>query len=201
MRRHFAVTSNARHMARWQLAFPQGRVCLPSELAPLNRGDCCWLLAEQGWSEHMAALVQRGAIIVVMAGNPNSKQAFQALAAGARGYVHLLSPATLLHQVETVVTNQGLWVGSDILAQVAGAAFSALGGDVNNIRDDQLKALTEREHAVALAVANGRTNKEVARELGITERTVKAHLSAVFRKLEVRDRLQLVRMLAAAEQR
>lgn len=196
MHRHFAVASNSEPMARWQHAFPQGRACLPTELGCIGSGDCTWLLAEEGWPEHTANLAHRGAIIVVMAGNPTSAQAFRALAAGARGYVHVLSSAHVLKRVETVVTNQGLWVGSDILAQVAGAAFSALGGDANTIPDNRLNGLTQRERSVALAVANGRTNKEAARELDITERTVKAHLSAVFRKLEVRDRLQLVRLLA-----
>lgn len=55
-----------------------------------------------------------------------------------------------------------------------------------------LVGLTPRENAVAKAVAAGQSNKEVARQLDITERTVKAHLSAVFTKLGVRDRLHLV---------
>ncbi|UUA74872.1 helix-turn-helix transcriptional regulator [Cellvibrio sp. QJXJ] len=54
-----------------------------------------------------------------------------------------------------------------------------------------LNLLTGRERAVAELVAAGKTNKEVARELDITERTVKAHLGASFEKLGVRDRLQL----------
>lgn len=194
--RHFALTTAAASLARWQQAFPHGRICRPQELAVIGDGDCVWLVTADDWLATMAELARRGAIVVAMAGNPSSEQTFQALAAGARGYVHLLSPATLLHQVETVVTNQGLWVGSDLLAQVAGTAFGALGGDATAIREDKLQALTTREREVALAVANGRTNKEAARELDITERTVKAHLSAVFRKLEVRDRLQLVRLLA-----
>jgi len=52
--------------------------------------------------------------------------------------------------------------------------------------------LTPRERDVAIEVAHGATNKEVAQRLNITERTVKAHLGAVFEKLGVRDRLQLV---------
>jgi DNA-binding NarL/FixJ family response regulator len=44
---------------------------------------------------------------------------------------------------------------------------------------------------VADEVVQGRTNKEIAVTLGITERTVKAHLGAIFAKLGVRDRLQL----------
>ncbi|MBK7686047.1 MAG: helix-turn-helix transcriptional regulator [Rhodocyclaceae bacterium] len=51
--------------------------------------------------------------------------------------------------------------------------------------------LTAREQQVACAVAGGASNKEVARTLNITERTIKAHVSAIFQKLGARDRLHL----------
>lgn len=51
--------------------------------------------------------------------------------------------------------------------------------------------LTVREQEVAMAVAKGASNKEIARQLDITERTVKAHVGAILDKLKVRDRLQL----------
>ncbi len=51
---------------------------------------------------------------------------------------------------------------------------------------------------MARAVSAGRSNKEVADKMFISERTVKAHLGAIFEKLGVRDRLQLVLRLAAA---
>jgi len=56
---------------------------------------------------------------------------------------------------------------------------------------DQLVALSRREKEVALAAAAGASNKEIARALGITERTVKAHLSAIFKSLGIRNRVQL----------
>jgi DNA-binding NarL/FixJ family response regulator len=56
---------------------------------------------------------------------------------------------------------------------------------------DWAAPLTERERQVAQAVAAGASNKEIARQLGITERTIKAHTGAIFEKLAVRDRLQL----------
>ena len=55
----------------------------------------------------------------------------------------------------------------------------------------QLNDLTARELMVAEQVAHGASNREIAQRLEITERTVKAHLSAIFEKLEVRDRVQL----------
>jgi DNA-binding NarL/FixJ family response regulator len=53
------------------------------------------------------------------------------------------------------------------------------------------KDLTDREKQVASTLAGGASNKEIARALGITERTVKAHVGAILEKLQVRDRLQL----------
>jgi DNA-binding NarL/FixJ family response regulator len=60
--------------------------------------------------------------------------------------------------------------------------------------------LSARELQVAQAVAEGRSNKEVADLLSISERTVKAHLGAVFEKLGIRDRLQLVLFAASVRQ-
>lgn len=51
--------------------------------------------------------------------------------------------------------------------------------------------LTQREHEIATLVGNGESNKQIAQRLSITERTVKAHLTEIFRKLDVADRLKL----------
>jgi two-component system NarL family response regulator len=60
----------------------------------------------------------------------------------------------------------------------------------NNVKH-VLHDLTPREREIALSVSGGLSNKEVARQLAITERTVKAHLSNVFEKLNVKDRMAL----------
>ncbi|EWM44510.1 bacterial regulatory s, luxR family protein [Bordetella holmesii 70147] len=51
--------------------------------------------------------------------------------------------------------------------------------------------MTAREDTVARHASAGQSNAQIAEQLGITERTVKAHLSAVFEKVGVADRLQL----------
>jgi DNA-binding NarL/FixJ family response regulator len=51
--------------------------------------------------------------------------------------------------------------------------------------------LTAREYEVALEVGYGANNKEIAEKLAVSERTVKAHLTSIFEKLALRDRVQL----------
>ncbi|KPI02478.1 two component transcriptional regulator, LuxR family [Actinobacteria bacterium OK074] len=60
--------------------------------------------------------------------------------------------------------------------------------------DPRLRALSEREHEVLLAVAQGWTNTEIAEQLVLTESTVKKHVGRVLAKLGARDRVQAVIM-------
>jgi DNA-binding NarL/FixJ family response regulator len=62
----------------------------------------------------------------------------------------------------------------------------------------RLQALTRREREIADLVGNGESNKEIARRLDITERTVKAHLTEIFRKLRIADRLKLALVITEA---
>ncbi|RDB42052.1 DNA-binding response regulator [Halomonas sp. DQ26W] len=197
---HFFVCHGRDEIPRWRMAFPESSWVGPTQaMEQVGRGDMAWVMSNlDGWETLVRDLADRGAILVVLSYTPDPAQASLALIAGARGYAHALSPATLLRQVALVTTNQGIWVLPELLTSVVGGTFKALGGRAR-MQGDVLGALTERERTVAVAVAEGRTNKEVARELDITERTVKAHLGAIFRKLGIRDRMQLVLRLSQQE--
>ena len=116
--------------------------------------------------------------------------------AGASGYLHYLAVVPVLQQVSQVVEVGGLWLGVDLMRQLVFATANIIQVAPEKVHLDLLSA---REQDVAKAVAAGKSNKEVARELDITERTVKAHLSAVFDKLHVRDRLHLVLVLSGRQ--
>ncbi|SDK85570.1 regulatory protein, luxR family [Modicisalibacter muralis] len=200
MNRHLFVSKGRDDIPRWSEAFPGARQCSPQQVrAQAGAGDHVWIMTDiEDWPGLTERLVQRGAILVALSHQPNATQAFQALNAGARGYAHALSAPALLRQVALVTVNQGLWVWPELLRQVVGSTYRALGG-ASQANTQALACLTARERDVALAVAAGNSNKEVARKLEITERTVKAHLGAVFRKLRVRDRMQLILTLSGQE--
>src|SRR5690554_2129709 len=191
------VSHKRADLPRLRCAFADIRHLTPVQAANMaQKGNQAWLMTDStAWPELVTALAERGVIVVVMSLTPSEAEAMQALQAGARGYLHALSPAELLQQAALVTANQGVWVPAELLSKVVGGVFIRLGG-TDSLAQDSLASLTERERAVAMAVVEGRSNKEVARQLDITERTVKAHLGAIYRKLGVRDRMQLVLKMA-----
>lgn len=92
-------------------------------------------------------------------------------------------------QLIELISKGQSWYPPYLLAEV----FSIAHKRVNRLTDEQqLQELTSREKQIALSVAEGKSNKLVAREYGISERTVKAHLTHIFEKLQVKDRVALV---------
>ena len=81
-----------------------------------------------------------------------------------------------------------IWAGRQVTEHLLSRALPSA---VSELADARFQRLTARESEIATQVAAGRSNKLIAAEYGISERTVKAHLSAIFEKLGVRDRVQL----------
>jgi DNA-binding NarL/FixJ family response regulator len=75
------------------------------------------------------------------------------------------------------------------------ASADGLVAQISSNKTVSLDELTKRECQVAKAVADGLSNREIAARLSISERTVKARLTSVFQKLNVRDRVQLALLL------
>ena len=179
---------------RWLQAFPSARICTTAPMA--NETEMVWLLLRDELSFiQIQSLSATGVRVVAMTAVENSQEARQALEAGANGYVHYLAVPQVLEQVAQVVAAGGMWLGADLMRQLMLATARLLPPTAAPKVD--LSLLTSREKSVAELVAAGKSNKEVARDLDITERTVKAHLGATFEKLQVRDRLQLVLVLSA----
>jgi DNA-binding NarL/FixJ family response regulator len=133
--------------------------------------------------------------IVALSGQPDEKEGLAALKMGALGYCDRAIAPALLRKALEAVQNGEVWVGRKLtshLLEELSALNEALGeraspGDI----DRRLEGLTPRERAIVAELGAGASNKEIAQKFAVTERTVKAHLTAVFRKLGISGRLQV----------
>ena len=176
---------------RWQQAFTH--IVRLESLPPIIPTNAVfWVYLGDTALEDIALISAQGQKVIALTAQETPQEARLVVEQGANGYLHYFAVPELLVQVAGVVEAGGLWLGAELMRQLITATAKQLPPSPTA----DLSSLTTRERLVAEAVAAGKTNKEAARELGITERTVKAHLGAVFDKLGVRDRLQLVLLLS-----
>ncbi len=126
-------------------------------------------------------------LVIVASSLPSDDEGLRFLDAGASGYCHAYAAEATLRQILDVVASGEKWVGKSLLNRL----LAGLQHNRESQTDKRTVLLTEREREVALLAARGQSNLLIAETLQITERTVKAHLSAAFEKLQVSDRLQL----------
>jgi len=204
MTRQIFVTARPQPIPRWLEAFPDAVLLSEPggqlDPAPLAEAAVIWLHVagnQQAAAESVRAVraVAPHAPVVVLSNVPEDDQGLAVLAAGASGYCSALTLPSVLRQVAGVVEHGGLWVGPRLMQRL----MQGLATRGNATPDLSLDLLSQRERQVAVAVARGSTNKEIARAMNITERTVKAHLSAAFEKLGVRDRMQLALLVNGVE--
>lgn len=129
--------------------------------------------------------------ILVASLKPSDEQGRSFLAAGAKGYLHSYVPPAALDTALQAVAEGGIWMGATLLARLLRQLDQAASRNPAVEAPDWSAGLTPREKEVAESVARGLSNQAIADDLGITERTVRAHISAVFEKLGVADRLTL----------
>lgn len=108
---------------------------------------------------------------------------------GARGYFQEeLVDDKLLIALELILRGE-VWVERHVIAGLIDELNHA--PQLSNEQQTKLDSLSRKELEVAELVSHGATNKMIARTMNITERTVKAHLTAIFQKMNIPDRLSL----------
>ncbi len=138
------------------------------------------------WDDPAWRDLSRDTNIIVASSRPDDEQAALALAAGCCGYLHAYSPPEVIGRALESIASGGIWMGRSLVSRMLKDIGRRL-----PVGNEWAQGLTEREIEVARQAARGRSNQDIADALGISERTVRAHLSATFEKLGVQDRLQL----------
>lgn len=121
--------------------------------------------------------------VLVVTSFTEQRTVIPALRAGAAGYVYKdVDPEALAGAIRSVHAGHVL-----LQPEVAGALLSQDEAGGGNGRGN---ALTEREREVLVLIADGRSNREIARALVLSEKTVKTHVSNILMKLDLADRTQ-----------
>ena len=198
------LSVDARQRENWREAFPglmSGRLDGMTEVVGSDPA-LLWALLPAGQSAEALVIRLRSSLagrsLVLLVDEPSENEAMAALAAGASGYCNGHAAPQVLLQVAMAVENGGVWVGQGLMQRLL-AATSRLRAEPGLENSAWRRSLTAREQEAAVLLASGASNKEIARQLDITERTVKSHVSAMLEKLGVRDRLQLALIINGIE--
>jgi DNA-binding NarL/FixJ family response regulator len=140
--------------------------------------------------------------IVLLTEKPNTRDAVLALIAGARGYCRRTLDAALILKATAMVQRGQVWIARGVIPHllrrlVVRSAIESASPPLDVPRG--LAILAPRQREIALLVGAGHSNKEIAGRLNVTVKTVKTHLSFIYRKLRVSDRLRLALFVAAQQ--
>ena len=136
--------------------------------------------------ERLSALDLRSAVVMLTTSS-DERDLVTSLRSGARGYLLKdMEPDQLVDALAAVVDGETVVAPemTSVLAKVV------QGGELESGRPERFSSLTPREFEILRHLAEGQSNKEIARDLGITDGTVKLHVRSILRKLEVRSRVE-----------
>lgn len=155
-----------------------------------DQTDCIWILAsDENWRQQLIEAKQKVTQVVLLTYKYDRLEMQTALMLGARAYCHALGTQSLLSSVARVIEAGGMWLPNELLL----VTTSNVAVNLQSKRLlPALSGLTNREKDVLSGILDGLSNKEIAREHGITERTVKEYVGTLLHKFEAKDRISLL---------
>jgi DNA-binding NarL/FixJ family response regulator len=141
-------------------------------------------------AETLAAIRRKhpGIRLIVIGPEGDDRLIMKSIRAGARAYLDLKASPEIVRQAIEVVTSGSIWAPRRLLSKLIDNLLVVSDSSLNaNTRPH----LTSREHQVLELILMARSNREIARQLGIEERTVQAHVSRLLRKTGASNRIDL----------
>ncbi|WP_095108420.1 response regulator transcription factor [Pseudomonas sp. Irchel 3E20] len=129
--------------------------------------------------------------VVIVSAEQDKQIVLQAITYGAVGFITKSSPRAQMTEAIQQILNGNVYLPSDIIrTQKTGTRRTM--NDTPNFPPELLQALTRKQLLVLERMTKGESNKQIAYTLEIAETTVKAHVSAILRKLNVHNRVQAI---------
>lgn len=185
-------------------AFPDAELYEAEDMESLQRcaaehGDCDLLLLDlhmpgaRGFSGLIFLSGQYPELpVVVVSANEKPEVMCRAIDYGACGFLPKSAPVETISAALQQALAGEIWLPEGVAEQCAGESSELAVADV-------VASLTPQQFRVATMLAEGLLNKQIAYEMRVTEATVKAHLTALFRKLDVNSRTQAVLALGSLD--
>jgi len=138
--------------------------------------------------------------VIVLTTYQADDQVLSALRAGASGFLlKHTQPAEIVNAVRLVAAGEAM-LSPSVTRTLLSHLGNAQAAERRHAATERLAALTDREREVAVSVGSGASNAEVAASLFMSEATVKAHVSRLFTKLDVANRVQIAIVVHDADQ-
>lgn len=137
---------------------------------------------------------QPPAPVVILSAYAEPSEIIESLGLGARGYIPKSSSEDVLHHAVSLVLAGEVYMPSKVLDRVVAAATGEAQGLEGLAADNPLRQLTARQRNTLSLMIEGRSNKEIARALGLLESTVKAQVKVILSKLDAQNRTQAARI-------
>ena len=125
--------------------------------------------------------------IIVVGPSTNDGIMLNAIVSGAKGYVFDGAPPSEFARAIRVVSQGSVWAPRRVASMFIELALT----QPTRARPGVFGAITDREKQVLQMLVSGLSNKEIGAPLGIAERTVKAHIAKMLRKIGVHNRIEL----------
>ncbi len=131
--------------------------------------------------------------VAVLSTTPNFQEAQKFLGLGAMGYGNAMMHESHLHSVYQALEEGKVWLHPDFISMMI--TQIQMHNNPQKKSEHILETLSQREKEVAVMLGDGATHQEISDALDITVRTVKAHATSIYQKLDVKDRLALSLLL------
>jgi two-component system nitrate/nitrite response regulator NarL len=129
--------------------------------------------------------------VLMLTGKQDEDTIITALKSGAKGYLSKNSTCDNLIKSIKLIHDGDLWIERRLVNRIFEEQNRGTPDAIIDKRKN-IKKLTPREYDVLCCLAKGRSNKDISRTLSISEKTVKSHLTSIFLKLNVRQRLEAI---------
>lgn len=126
--------------------------------------------------------------IIIVSAHEEHRVMQRAIAHGAMGYIAKSAPPSAIVDAIQQVLDGEIWLSHEIELETEQDPLAVQESEFA----EQIQALTPQQFRVLMMLADGLLNKQIAYELDVSEATIKAHVTAIFRKLGVQNRTQAV---------